>query len=67
MYSEYNPNLHHHENCKSHGNAVAWSTAAHEQNITVEWLILLFHVLEVPGSNIGPESGYSDRPLVALS
>jgi hypothetical protein len=26
----------------------------------VEWLTLLFHIREVQGSNLGPETGYPD-------
>jgi hypothetical protein len=31
-----------------------------ELNVMVEWLILLLHIREVPGSNLGPEIGYRD-------
>jgi hypothetical protein len=30
------------------------------QNITVEWLALLLCIREVPGSNLGPETGYPE-------
>jgi hypothetical protein len=29
-------------------------------NVAVEWLTLLLSILEVPGSNIGPETGYPE-------
>jgi hypothetical protein len=29
-------------------------------NVMVEWLALLLRILEVPGSNLGPETGHSD-------
>jgi hypothetical protein len=29
-------------------------------NVMVEWLTLHLHILEVPGSNLGPETGYPD-------
>jgi hypothetical protein len=29
-------------------------------NVMVEWLTLLFRIREVPGSNLGPETGYPD-------
>jgi hypothetical protein len=32
----------------------------HISNVVVKWLILLLHILEVSGSNIGPETGYPD-------
>jgi hypothetical protein len=32
------------------------STTGHEQSV----LVLLIHILEVPGSNLGPETGYAD-------
>jgi hypothetical protein len=28
--------------------------------VVVEWLTLLLRIREVPGSNLGPETGYSD-------
>jgi hypothetical protein len=28
------------------------------QNVMVEWLILLLHIREVPGSTLGPETSY---------
>jgi hypothetical protein len=30
-------------------------------NVVVEWLGLLIRVLEVPGSNLGPDTGYLER------
>jgi hypothetical protein len=32
-----------------------------EQNVAVLWLALLLHIRAVPGSNLGPETGYPDR------
>jgi hypothetical protein len=29
-------------------------------NVVVEWLTLLLRIREAPGSNLGPEIGYSD-------
>lgn len=29
-------------------------------NIAVKWLALLFHILELVGSNASPETGYHD-------
>jgi hypothetical protein len=29
-------------------------------NIVVEWLAFLLLILEVPGSNLGPETGYPE-------
>jgi hypothetical protein len=29
-------------------------------NVVVEWLTLLLHIREVPGSNLSPETGYPD-------
>jgi hypothetical protein len=29
-------------------------------NVVVKWLIFLHHIREVPGSNLGPETGYPD-------
>lgn len=29
--------------------------------ITVEWLALLFRIHEIPGSNLGAQIGYSNR------
>jgi hypothetical protein len=29
-------------------------------NVVVEWLKLLLHILDVPASNIGPDTGYPD-------
>jgi hypothetical protein len=31
-----------------------------ESNVVVEWLKLLLRILEVPGKNLGPETGYRD-------
>jgi hypothetical protein len=33
-------------------------------NVLVEWLTLLFHIREVPGSNLGLETGNPDRFFV---
>jgi hypothetical protein len=50
------------ENLKSHviylsqdGNYDAVSP-----NVVVEWLAFLLRIREVPGSNLGPETGYPD-------
>jgi hypothetical protein len=32
----------------------------HSTNVMVDWLTLLFHIREVPGSDLGPESGCLD-------
>jgi hypothetical protein len=32
--------------------------------IVVEWSTLLLHIEDVPGSNLGPETGHPDRPFV---
>jgi hypothetical protein len=29
-------------------------------NVVVEWLTPLLHIRDVPGSNLGPETGYPD-------
>jgi hypothetical protein len=29
-------------------------------NVLVEWLTLLLNIREIPGSNLGPETGYPD-------
>jgi hypothetical protein len=34
-------------------------------NVVVEWLTL--HIWEVPGSNLGPETGYNDLRIVVFS
>jgi hypothetical protein len=36
-------------------------------NVLVEWLTLLLTIREVPGSNLGRETGYPDFFLVLLS
>jgi hypothetical protein len=36
-------------------------------NIVVEWLTLLFHIQEVPGSNLVPETDYSEGIFVFFS
>jgi hypothetical protein len=33
---------------------------ANHRNVVVEWLKLLFRIWEVPGSNLGPDTSYSD-------
>jgi hypothetical protein len=33
-------------------------------NVVVEWLTLLLRIREVPGSNLGPDTGYPDRVFV---
>jgi hypothetical protein len=35
-------------------------------NVIFAWLILLFHIREVPGSNLDPETGYTAFPAVFL-
>jgi hypothetical protein len=35
-------------------------------NVMVEWLALLLRIREVPGSNLGPETGYPDRFFVVF-
>jgi hypothetical protein len=32
----------------------------------IEWLTILLHILEVPLSNLGPETGCTDRLFVAF-
>jgi hypothetical protein len=29
-------------------------------NVVVEWFTLLLHIRDIPGSNLGPETGYPD-------
>jgi len=29
-------------------------------NVVIEWLTILLRIREVPGSNLGPETGYPD-------
>jgi hypothetical protein len=41
-----------------------WEINNHVLNVLVEWLKLLLCILEVPGSDLGPETGY---PVVFLS
>jgi hypothetical protein len=36
-------------------------------NVVVEWLPLLLYIREFPGSNLGPETGYSEFFVVFLS
>jgi hypothetical protein len=36
-------------------------------SVAVEWLALLLCIWEVPGSNLGPETGYPQAFLVFLS
>jgi hypothetical protein len=36
------------------------SKSSLSSNVMVEWLTLQLHILEVPGSNLGPETGYPD-------
>jgi hypothetical protein len=31
---------------------------SHLPNVVVEWLTLLLHICEVPGSNLGQDTGY---------
>jgi hypothetical protein len=35
-------------------------------NIQSEWLAFLLRIREVPGSNLGPETGYPDRLFVVF-
>jgi hypothetical protein len=35
-----------------------FQTVTWELNVVVKWLILLFRIQEVPGSNLGPKTGY---------
>jgi hypothetical protein len=35
---------------------------ANSSNIFVEWVAFLFHIREIPGSNLGPETGFSLNP-----
>jgi hypothetical protein len=37
-----------------------------ELNVVVEWLALLLPIREVPGSNLGPETGCPDRSFVVF-
>jgi hypothetical protein len=34
--------------------------SSYRPNVVVEWLILLVCIQDVPGSNLGPEIGYTD-------
>jgi hypothetical protein len=36
-------------------------------NVRAEWLALLLCIWEIPGSNLGPETGYPDRFFVSIS
>jgi hypothetical protein len=36
------------------------SSMTQKPNFVVEWLTLLLHIREVPGSNLDQETGYSD-------
>jgi hypothetical protein len=36
-------------------------------NVAVSWSALILHIREVPGSNIGPKSGYPEVLVVFLS
>jgi hypothetical protein len=36
-------------------------------NVVAEWLTLLLRFREVPGPNLGPETGYTDRIFVVFS
>jgi hypothetical protein len=38
-------------------------TGVVKQNVVAEWLALLLHIREVPCSNIGSETGYTDWGL----
>jgi hypothetical protein len=55
----YNPeDQHRHPLCQ---NYMAISSALIiRPNVVVEWLTLLLRILEVPGSYLGPETGYPD-------
>jgi hypothetical protein len=35
-------------------------------NVAVEWVVLLFHIWDVPGSTFGSETGYLDRSFHRL-
>jgi hypothetical protein len=36
------------------------STNLNERNVVAEWLALLLHIRDVPGSNLGPKTEYSE-------
>jgi hypothetical protein len=36
------------------------------RNVVVEWITLMLRIREVPGSNLGPETGYLHRLFVVF-
>jgi hypothetical protein len=41
-------------------------TDGYKLNVVVEWLTRLLRIREVPGSNLGPDTGYTDRFFVVF-
>jgi hypothetical protein len=39
---------------------------AFQENPSAKWLELLLRIREVPGTNLGPETGYTDSFLVVF-
>jgi hypothetical protein len=42
-----------------------WNKKTVKPNVVVEWLTALFHTRDVPGSNLGLETGFTWFPAVS--